>query len=205
MGGWWRCGQWGLDGVVPISPGHWPLHLAPCLQRPRREKTPLPASIGHLQEHPTAWLFSLWVCSSTRFVILPTVILSAAAEKVGLAGLVHQDRQRAAGFSRCMSVHPLHSTREPQGGDGSITSMCCPWFCDCRLHQTEEKSRLHGCICSSKFLVAGDYCVKVRTTTGEVFWCFACFCGCLSPITKGIMTVQNNIWDGVISPVTSDT
>ncbi|KFM02736.1 Mixed lineage kinase domain-like, partial [Aptenodytes forsteri] len=30
-----------------------------------------------------------------------------------------------------------------------------------RLHQTEEKSRLHGCICSSKFLVAGDYCVKL--------------------------------------------
>ncbi|KFO82825.1 Mixed lineage kinase domain-like, partial [Cuculus canorus] len=30
-----------------------------------------------------------------------------------------------------------------------------------RLHQTGEKSRLHGCICSSKFLVAGDYCVKL--------------------------------------------
>ncbi|NWU95972.1 MLKL protein, partial [Upupa epops] len=30
-----------------------------------------------------------------------------------------------------------------------------------RLHQTEDKSRLHGCICSSKFLVAGDYCVKL--------------------------------------------
>ncbi|NWT46037.1 MLKL protein, partial [Chroicocephalus maculipennis] len=30
-----------------------------------------------------------------------------------------------------------------------------------RLHWTEEKSRLHGCICSSKFLVAGDYCVKL--------------------------------------------
>ncbi|NXG68879.1 MLKL protein, partial [Baryphthengus martii] len=30
-----------------------------------------------------------------------------------------------------------------------------------RLHQTEEKSQLHGCICSSKFLVAGDYCVKL--------------------------------------------
>ncbi|XP_066860750.1 E3 ubiquitin-protein ligase RFWD3 isoform X3 [Anser cygnoides] len=30
-----------------------------------------------------------------------------------------------------------------------------------RLHQTEEKSRLHGCICSNKFLVAGDYCVKL--------------------------------------------
>uniref|UniRef100_A0A8C8A922 Mixed lineage kinase domain like pseudokinase n=1 Tax=Otus sunia TaxID=257818 RepID=A0A8C8A922_9STRI len=30
-----------------------------------------------------------------------------------------------------------------------------------RLHQTEEKSRLHGCICSIKFLVAGDYCVKL--------------------------------------------
>ncbi|NXG37535.1 MLKL protein, partial [Dromaius novaehollandiae] len=30
-----------------------------------------------------------------------------------------------------------------------------------RLHQTEKKSRLHGCINSSKFLVAGDYCVKL--------------------------------------------
>ncbi|KFP79396.1 Mixed lineage kinase domain-like, partial [Acanthisitta chloris] len=30
-----------------------------------------------------------------------------------------------------------------------------------RLHQTGEKSRLHGCICSNKFLVAGDYCVKL--------------------------------------------
>ncbi|NXM76473.1 MLKL protein, partial [Serilophus lunatus] len=30
-----------------------------------------------------------------------------------------------------------------------------------RLHQTGEKSRLHGCISSSKFLVAGDYCVKL--------------------------------------------
>ncbi|NXU57304.1 MLKL protein, partial [Turnix velox] len=30
-----------------------------------------------------------------------------------------------------------------------------------RLHWTEGKSRLHGCICSSKFLVAGDYCVKL--------------------------------------------
>ncbi|NXO01353.1 MLKL protein, partial [Rhinopomastus cyanomelas] len=30
-----------------------------------------------------------------------------------------------------------------------------------RLHQTADKSRLHGCICSSKFLVAGDYCVKL--------------------------------------------
>ncbi|XP_027554090.1 mixed lineage kinase domain-like protein [Neopelma chrysocephalum] len=30
-----------------------------------------------------------------------------------------------------------------------------------RLHQTGEKSRLHGSICSSKFLVAGDYCVKL--------------------------------------------
>ncbi|NXK21686.1 MLKL protein, partial [Arenaria interpres] len=30
-----------------------------------------------------------------------------------------------------------------------------------RLHWTEEQSRLHGCICSSKFLVAGDYCVKL--------------------------------------------
>ncbi|NXK87206.1 MLKL protein, partial [Formicarius rufipectus] len=30
-----------------------------------------------------------------------------------------------------------------------------------RLHQTGDKSRLHGCICSSKFLVAGDYCVKL--------------------------------------------
>ncbi|NXW57976.1 MLKL protein, partial [Eurystomus gularis] len=30
-----------------------------------------------------------------------------------------------------------------------------------RLHQTEEKSRLHGCICSSKFLVARGYCVKL--------------------------------------------
>ncbi|NXX95729.1 MLKL protein, partial [Centropus bengalensis] len=30
-----------------------------------------------------------------------------------------------------------------------------------RLHQTGEKSRLHGCICSSKFLVAGGYCVKL--------------------------------------------
>ncbi|KAM8983712.1 mixed lineage kinase domain-like protein [Ara ararauna] len=30
-----------------------------------------------------------------------------------------------------------------------------------RLHQTEEKVRLHGCICSTKFLVAGDYCVKL--------------------------------------------
>uniref|UniRef100_A0A8B9TRA0 Mixed lineage kinase domain like pseudokinase n=1 Tax=Anas platyrhynchos TaxID=8839 RepID=A0A8B9TRA0_ANAPL len=29
-----------------------------------------------------------------------------------------------------------------------------------RLHQTEEKSRLHGCICSNKFLVAGDYCCE---------------------------------------------
>ncbi|XP_025944378.1 mixed lineage kinase domain-like protein [Apteryx rowi] len=30
-----------------------------------------------------------------------------------------------------------------------------------RLHQTEKKSRLHGCINSSKFLVAGDYCTKL--------------------------------------------
>ncbi|KFZ59329.1 Mixed lineage kinase domain-like, partial [Antrostomus carolinensis] len=30
-----------------------------------------------------------------------------------------------------------------------------------RLHQTEEKSRLHGCISSSKFLLAEDYCVKL--------------------------------------------
>ncbi|NXT50698.1 MLKL protein, partial [Pluvianellus socialis] len=43
-----------------------------------------------------------------------------------------------------------------------------------RLHQTEEKSRLHGCICSSKFLVAGDYCVKVRTTWIS-FWEFCMF------------------------------
>lgn len=30
-----------------------------------------------------------------------------------------------------------------------------------RLHQTEEKSKVHGCINSSKFLVAKGYTVKV--------------------------------------------
>ncbi|NWT03653.1 MLKL protein, partial [Mionectes macconnelli] len=58
-----------------------------------------------------------------------------------------------------------------------------------RLHQTGEKSRLHGCICSSKFLVAGDYCVKVNNTFGGGLGSFEWFCGCLPPATlKGIMT-----------------
>lgn len=32
-----------------------------------------------------------------------------------------------------------------------------------RLHQTGDKSQLHGCITSAKFLVASGYCVKVRS------------------------------------------
>lgn len=32
----------GLDAVAPISPGHWPLHLASSLQRPGKEKSPSP-------------------------------------------------------------------------------------------------------------------------------------------------------------------
>ena len=32
-----------------------------------------------------------------------------------------------------------------------------------RLHQSEEKCKVHGCINSSKFLVADSYTVKVRT------------------------------------------
>lgn len=68
------------------------------------------------------------------------------------------------------------------------------WVCDrhalplvlagCRLHQTEEKSRLHGCICSNKFLVAGDYCVKVRTTLGEALWSLGYFYGPFLPPTQ---------------------
>lgn len=71
-------------------------------------------------------------------------------------------------------------------------------LCGCRLHQTEEKSRLHGCICSSKFLVAGDYCVKVRTTLGEASRSYACFCG-YPPALNGILMVQNKTW-GRASP-----
>lgn len=64
----------------------------------------------------------------------------------------------------------------------------------CRLHQTGEKSRLHGCICSSKFLVAGDYCVKVSTTLGDAFGSFQGFCGCLPPPTlKRIVMVQDKM------------
>lgn len=75
----------------------------------------------------------------------------------------------------------------------------------CRLHQTEEKSRLHGCICSNKFLVAGDYCVKVRTTPGEALRSLGFFYGPLPPPTqKRTMITQNNNW-GSHLPVTSDT
>lgn len=140
-------------------------------------------------------------CSSTRLISLPQQLLER------LAWFIHQDRQRAAGFSGCMSVHPLTQQEGAlRWGWVHRQHMLPLVLSGCRLHQTEEKSRLHGCICSSKFLVAGDYCVKVRTMLGEAPGSFACLCGCLPPPTpKGIMMVQNNSWGRVICPVTLDT
>ena len=57
----------------------------------------------------------------------------------------------------------LHPLLYPKAEVGPTWHTLLLFLAGCRLHQTEEKSRLHGCICSSKFLVAGDYCVKVRT------------------------------------------
>lgn len=69
-----------------------------------------------------------------------------------------------------MAGHPgghLHALLHPEAEVAPTRHTLLLFLAGCRLHQTEEKSRLHGCICSSKFLVAGDYCVKVRTTAGE--------------------------------------
>lgn len=115
----------GLGAVAPTSPGHWPLHLASSLKRPGREKPPLP----HTHRAAYSMASSPYrCCSSARLVILPTVALSACAGRLAWQGWSSKT-SRDAGFSGCMSVHPLHSRREPRGGDGSITSMCCPWFC----------------------------------------------------------------------------
>lgn len=66
----------------------------------------------------------------------------------------------------CLGGH-LHTLLYPKAEVGPTRHTLLLFLTGYRLHQTEEKSRLHGCICSSKFLVAGDYCVKVRTMPGE--------------------------------------
>lgn len=83
----------GLDAVAPISPGHWPLPLASSLKRPGRVK-PRFLRPQHGLGAPCGMSSSPYKsCSSARFVISPTEALSAPAGKVGLGGLVHQDKQ----------------------------------------------------------------------------------------------------------------
>lgn len=181
-----------LDVVAPIYPGHCPLHLASSLQRPGKGKFPSPDPQGRFGSSLQHGQF-LWVLLLHKACCFAHSGSSSTCWKAWL-GRVDPLRQRAAGFSGCMSVFPSTAGGSTKVGMGpSYHHHVLPLIPSiCRLHQTGEKSRLHGCICSSKFLVAGDYCVKVRTTPGDALGSFEWFCGCLPPPTlKGIVMVQD--------------
>lgn len=191
-----------MDAVAPIYPSHCPLHLASRLHRPGRgrRKSPTPDPQGRFGSTLQRCQLSLQVLLILKACYFACSSSSSTCWK-GWLGWVDPPRQAESCWLLWMHVRPsLQGKRELQGGDGSVhhhhhhhhVLLLVPSIC--RLHQTGEKSRLHGCICSSKFLVAGDYCVKVSTTLGDAFGSFKWFCGCFPPPTlKGIVMVQDKM------------
>lgn len=124
-----------MDAVAPIYPSHCPLHLASRLHRPGRgrRKSPTPDPQGRFGSILQCCQLSLQVLLILKARYFACSSSSSTCWKGWLGWLIHQDRQRAAGFSGCMSGLPFRASGSSKVGMGQsiiiiTTIMCYSWF-----------------------------------------------------------------------------